>query len=404
MFDLNEFVDSNYLEHPAFRFEDSSWNLPIERLNSFNEVYELICQIGGRVNATSCIALYEEALGALNDIFNSLEVQAIDQYEQYFVNELRAACIRIMKEEFDWYSKPEKAGIADMHKSQMSRNVVSLLKERHFFGVLPHSSVMELKELAGKELVRFHANAADGKLTRDDLSVNCGQTVRKIREVLNREFQALGVLDALSAYIGRPVKVFGLALELSVPSSVWWRNAVPGLERPPNTLYAHLDEGINYPKSIVYLSDVSERNGPTSCYPGIYEGIGLNPLRELVGRVVGTVGSSSISPLNGYYAKQYHQSVNSEGFRRHFMRLPQELRFNSHMGWDVFPGSDLENTFVTAENKMIGPSGTFIVFDGGRLFHRGGLIDEGQRVVLQVIFSDKKFTEIAMSKLKRMLS
>ena len=53
---------------------------------------------------------------------------------------------------------------------------------------------------------------------------------------------------------------------------------------------------------------------------------------------------------------------------------------------------------------MIGPAGTFIVFDGARLLHRGGLMEQGERVALQVIFSDLTFTERVVSKMKRILS
>jgi len=35
---------------------------------------------------------------------------------------------------------------------------------------------------------------------------------------------------------------------------------------------------------------------------------------------------------------------------------------------------------------MTGPAGTFIVFDGARLLHRGGLIELGERIALQVVF------------------
>jgi hypothetical protein len=96
--------------------------------------------------------------------------------------------------------------------------------------------------------------------------------------------------------------------------------------------------------------------------------------------------------------------MNSENFRRHFMRLPECLRFNSHLGWDVLPGSDLESHLAGGECKMIGPAGTFIVFDGARLLHRGGLMQEGERLALQVIFSDLTFAERAVGKVKRMLS
>jgi hypothetical protein len=212
------------------------------------------------------------------------------------------------------------------------------------------------------------------------------------------------VLDAVSAYSGRKTRVIGLALELSVPQATWWKNSIEGLERPPHTLYAHLDETISNPKSIVYLSDVAEQNGPTGCYPGAYEAMQLNPLQEMIGRVVGTVGTGTDSPLKDYYGKQYHQSVNSENFRRHFMRLPECLRFNSHMGWDVLPGSELESQLAVSERRMTGPAGTFIAFDGACLLHRGGLMQEGERLALQVIFSDLTFTERAVGRVKRMLS
>jgi hypothetical protein len=68
------------------------------------------------------------------------------------------------------------------------------------------------------------------------------------------------------------------------------------------------------------------------------------------------------------------------------MSLPRELRFNSHFGWDVMPGGELESRMKAEEIVMTGPAGKFIVFDGSQLLHRGGLIEAGERVVLQVVF------------------
>lgn len=87
--------------------------------------------------------------------------------------------------------------------------------------------------------------------------------------------------------------------------------------------------------------------------------------------------------------RPYHQTIGSRNFRRLFMFLPPELRFNSHLGWDVIPESDLEQTMVGVEEKMLGGPGTYTVFDGGRLFHRGGLVEDGQRLALQVIFGPR---------------
>jgi hypothetical protein len=205
-------------------------------------------------------------------------------------------------------------------------------------------------------------------------------------------------------YTGLKTSVTGVSLELSVPQAIWWRNSIPALSRPPKTVYAHLDESVGSPKSIVYLSDVKDSNGPTSCYPRLYESLDLNPLQEMIGRIIGNVGSSPSSRLFDYYQKQYHQSMNSERFRKHFMKLPKSLRFNSHMGWDVIPDSGSERFFSTLENKIIGEAGSFIVFDGAKLFHRGGMVDDGERVALQVIFSDLSLVERAMGKLKKMVA
>jgi len=71
------------------------------------------------------------------------------------------------------------------------------------------------------------------------------------------------------------------------------------------------------------------------------------------------------------------------------MALPTSLRFNSHFGWDVLPSSEVEARVASREVVMTGPPGTAIVFDGARLLHRGGLIDSGERIVLQVIFGSR---------------
>jgi hypothetical protein len=231
--------------------------------------------------------------------------------------------------------------------------------------------------------------AATGQLTRDALSVNSGAMVHALGGILNREFDSLGVLDAVSAYARRPMRVTGLAYELSVPQVQWWRNGLPGLQRAPQTLYAHLDESAAVPKAIVYLTDVGHENGPTGCYPGAYEELALNPFQDMIGRVVGYVGNAPDSPLRPIYAKTYHQSMTSEAFRHHFMKLPPEVRFNSHLGWDILPGSEAEATLAAREQRLTGLAASFVVFDGARLLHRGGLVQGGERIALQVMFSQQ---------------
>ena len=394
----------SYRGHPGFSFDSSGWRCPDEAVLRFNKAYAVVRTFGSSLNRASVNSLCVEMAEALKSAFGALQEQAADRQETYFNAELKSACERLLADELAWYAKPHKVDFVDLRDVGAVSNAFQMQMSRHFFGRLPEVAVAELRSLASDDLNRFRESVKAGRLRREDLSVNTGSTVRAIRSVLNREFKSLGVLDVISAYTARKMQVVGLSLELSVPQASWWKNAIIGLSRPPETLYAHLDETISCPKSIVYLSDVTDVNGPTGCYPGAYEALQLNPLQELIGRVVGTVGSNGDSPLKEYYAKQYHQSVNSENFRKHFMRLPERMRFNSHMGWDVLPGSELEGQLANTEQKMIGPAGTFIAFDGARLLHRGGLMQEGERLALQVIFSDMTFTQRAVNKLKRVLS
>jgi hypothetical protein len=404
MLDLATQATGNYRSHVGFKFPEPPWSVPEKAFSDFNENYALAKATGPKLKKRAFEALYQDCVNAMHAVFEAMRGQGADEYEAYFLRELEDQCSRLLREEFDWYGKKQLTSEFDLSTRAVRDNALRLETGHHYFGQLSIETVNEIRAAGEEQIAKFRANAAVGKLTRGDLSVNTGPVVAKIRNILNREFRSLGVLDTLGASTGRKLKVVGLALELSVSQATWWHNAFEGLERPPKTLYAHLDETVSCPKAIVYVSDVTMQNGATSCYPRIYEALHLNALQELIGRVVGYVGGDPASPLYAYYGSRYHQAVHSEKFRRHFMRLPEVLRFNSHMGWDVLPDSELESAMTSNEVTMTGPAGTFIVFDGGRLFHRGGMVHEGERIALQVIFSDLTFLQRVLRKLKRVFA
>ena len=181
--------------------------------------------------------------------------------------------------------------------------------------------------------------------------------------------------------------VTGLALELSTPKSTWWRKKEI-TDKNPKTLYAHLDESPIYPKSICYLSNVSEVNGPTSFYPSIFKSLNLNYLQDIIGRVVDTVGDHP--ELKKVYNNNIEQKFECKTFKSHFEMLPDDLKFYSHFGWYVKPDSQIENKMISDEIQLVGKKGSFVVFDGAKIVHRGGLLDSGERIVLQIVFGPKK--------------
>jgi hypothetical protein len=250
-------------------------------------------------------------------------------------------------------------------------------------------SLQKIQAIMYPEIQRFRENARNGKFKRTDLSSNSGKIVNQINSIVTKEFTDQGIFDIVSEHVGIKYKIAGVSLELSAEGSTWWKNQ-QFYGESPKTMYAHLDESIYAPKAIVYLSDVMEYSGPTSAFIGIYEKFLNNTLQDIVGRVIGNIGNDKSSILSNYYDKQYHQSFVSENFRKHFMKLPPQLRFNSHLGWDVVPDTELESKMVQSEEVMLGTAGKFVVFDGSKLLHRGGLIEKGERIVLQVVLSEKK--------------
>jgi hypothetical protein len=97
--------------------------------------------------------------------------------------------------------------------------------------------------------------------------------------------------------------------------------------------------------------------------------------------------------------------MSCEKFQNHFSFLPSELRFNSHFGWDIQSESALEGDMIQDENFITGKKGTCVIFDGARILHRGGLIEEGERIVLQIVFGiPKNYIVKIINKITRKIS
>jgi hypothetical protein len=352
---------------------DGSWRIEPGLVEEFSGNYRQLTQSG--------VGDPVELTDSLNRIFRTLDQQTENDLERRFLQELFDDLEAMVSHHLDFYSQ---RGIPRSY--EQSERATRLGADGYYVTEISEQALNSIRRHAEPLLARLRSNASEGRVTRTDLSVNSGRVIRRIVRLLNREFRRSGVLGDLQHLLrGRP-RVVGLALELSVSGSTWWQLPIASSEWP-KTLYAHVDRAIDAPKSIVYLTDVGPENGPTSCYPSAYQQVAKNPLQDLVGRCLETIGRDADSPLHAYY-QLAGQPLQNERFRGHFMRLPPELRFNSHFGWDVVPRSPLEDFLAATEFQVLGPAGTALVFDGAQLLHRGGLISEGERVVLQVVFGD----------------
>lgn len=372
---MNDAVSVDYSKHPAFPITPHVFRLPEGFILQFETLYSQFANPAGKGGTHK-----ELLIELLRSLFDDWRRQCLDYSEEVFVETLEMMCAKVLQEQSEYFAW-RRSGFSQ----RGTRSASSGSNERYVVGELSAAETDRLSVIAAPEIEVFRKRADQGLLKRSDLSTGRGKTVNELVRHLNSYFKSNGMLEWVSESCGTDMVVAGLSLELSDSRSIWWRHALPEIE-PPRTMYAHVDEAIGVPKAIVYLSEVGPLNGPTSCYPGLYEDMRLCALSDLVGRALSKLNEPG-SPLSKLMNDgRYHQAQSSVRFRQLFMKLPATLRFYSHLGWDVVPGSQLETDMVLREEFLLGRSGTFIVFDGGRLFHRGGLIEEGDRVALQVIF------------------
>lgn len=360
----------NYETHPGFPSSTTEWAFNQQALDRFNMIYKNL-ETGSRPKEWS------QLLDIIPSIFDTFRSNNNDSYEDAFISELQVAIESMVKSQIKFYTsclRSKKHRLFEL-RSQNKCEIKGAISP------LTTSKILELIDPEFRQLLKA---ASQGKTDRQSLSLNGGSKIRDLIRELNREFKKNGVFDQLSRVNPGPIKVIGAAIELSVPHAEWWAHSDDRVDAP-KTLYAHLDESIDNPKAIIYLTEVNETNGPFSYYPSIYENLNLTGMQSLIGRCVNKVGSSQNSFLHDAYADSIRRT-SSLLFRDHFMKLPSQFRFNSHFGWEVTPGSDLECFMIKNEVTVIGGRGTFMVFDGAHTVHRGGIVQENYRLAIQVIF------------------
>ena len=398
-------LDLPYREHLAFQ-ERGDIQMTLPDTFGFNEYYTKLKSLNTNKRDLEAQKLQINCISSLNKIFETILNQTKSVREKLFVQDLYNHSSRILKEDISVFTM--RAEAVNSFVAKTDKNCYDLYqsfaKQKFIQGEISKATVDIINENIKNLVEVFRNNAKNGKTTRDDLSVNNGSIVRNIRNLLNKEFAKDCTLEILHRYMGVKVKVIGMAIELSVPNSNWWKVNHSVYDRQPNTTYFHFDESLAHPKAILYLSDVTERNGATSCAPTFVENSKMSQLHFLIGRAIICVGKEDNPDLHKYYNHKYHQVFGCPVFKNDFSRLPEELQFSSHFGWDVIPETPLENFLMKDEIKIVGKAGTYIAFDGGELPHRGGLLMESERVALQIVFGvEKPLYKKVVNKIKSVL-
>lgn len=203
---------------------------------------------------------------------------------------------------------------------------------------------------------------------------------------VRRAVKQSGLLDFISAYTGKPMELYYASLDHAHPGQDWYRDCYADAGIPTSkTAYMHTDADFDIIKTMMYLKDVSEKDGPFAFIPGSHRWK-RSPLTVAVQKGFDEISPKALagSPASGnYYRARFKLAEN----RRDIVALPEQLRGSTHFGDDVLDGSALSEALLEAEETFVAPAGTMVVFDGSRGIHRGGLVQPGgSRWALQLAF------------------
>jgi hypothetical protein len=185
--------------------------------------------------------------------------------------------------------------------------------------------------------------------------------------LLERVLTANAVFTDASAYLGRPVSISYVTLQLNDTRDAFHHDKFADVGLPdPATNYMHVDTTDEILKFMIYLDKVTEKNGPF-CY---VKGTATSKLGWFEGIVRRAVDRSGLS---GY----------SVPTRRMFMALPKPLRRKCTFGSDLLDGTDGTDALIAAEHRFTSADGDAILFDNLGV-HRGALVEVGERQILVV--------------------
>jgi hypothetical protein len=194
------------------------------------------------------------------------------------------------------------------------------------------------------------------------LEEDAPEVFQTLRQALDRH----GALEAASRYQGRKLDVRLLKLVINGAGERWWGAPFADLDMPePPALTMHVDH-LWTTKAILYVSEVGERNGPF-CYC-----LGSNHVR--IGWLEGAARRAN--------DRVDFSSCEAEQ-RRMFNALPAALRHKAKFGNDLQPDDPALARLLAAEKRFTSADGDLLLFDD-RGIHRGGLVEEGDRCILQI--------------------
>jgi hypothetical protein len=193
---------------------------------------------------------------------------------------------------------------------------------------------------------------------------------RELHAAIGRMLAAHDIPAAASRYLGYTVgeKPY-VNLQINGASDTsFWGSGFRDLDLPyPGTTYMHIDTDVGVLKCLLYLEEVTDRNGPFRYVLGSHRYAGL--LERIIRK------ANDVSGLDSRVREA----------RELFWALPGPLRRKAAFGYDLLDASPEAEALLAREHAFTSDDGDLILFDGDRGIHRGAMVIEGERQMLQIV-------------------
>jgi hypothetical protein len=291
------------------------------------------------------------------------QILALRKFWPHFKKQLKAG------QKCTWDRLAATAELAKAARSPLARQLA-------VDGVLglttPSSLGEELKLLTQPYIDTLQAHRHSKQIGEREFMDNIHRIPREdavYYDTMTRLLTEMGILDAASEYLGVPVSVHTINLQIGDADDQWMRQPFEDVDLPPSPLlYMHQDSIYHMLKCIWYLTPVTEEDGPFHFVLGSH--------RVAMGKLE-------------YAIRSAQDSFNREGpnrteVRRQFWALPAFFRKKAHFGDDVLASNPAVPAILDSEYRFTSNDGDMVLFDV-KGFHRGSIFKSGSRINVQVM-------------------
>src|SRR4051794_28304611 len=187
----------------------------------------------------------------------------------------------------------------------------------------------------------------------------------------NEAMRSVGIVEAASAYLRRPVAVAHIVPQINDPSDNFWANHFvdAGVEDSVCD-YCHVDATYNLLKMIIYVNEVTQENGPFSYVKGSH-------------RAARGFWDGMIRRANDYAGLSWTKRQ----YRELFFALPRPLQRKGAFGADIPNDSVYVKPILENELCVTSANGNGVLFDPDGI-HRGGMVRSGRRLAVGMMLTE----------------